>query len=255
VAYNSEANGFGSFFAGDLDRACEEIIGRVHKGAGGYVCQANVHVVVTSWHDRRVHAALEDASMVFPDGAPIAWIMRTSGAREAQRIAGADLMARLFQVGQADRLRHFLFGSTPEVLRKLEDSLHARYPEATIAGRYAPGAVSGADPVLSDTTAMIRNAEPDVVWCCLGAPKQELWMRQHARLLEPALLIGVGAAFDFLAGTKKRAPEWMQRSGLEWAHRLALEPRRLAGRYLRTNSEFVVRMGLGLLKRKAPRPD
>jgi N-acetylglucosaminyldiphosphoundecaprenol N-acetyl-beta-D-mannosaminyltransferase len=229
------------FFVGDVNSASEAIVARVRDRAGGYVCHANVHVTVTSWHDQAIHRALDEAWMICPDGAPVAWMMRRLGAIGAERIAGADLMARLFAVGQAEGLRHFLFGSTTHVLERLERTLLDQYTSALIAGSYAPGPLSADEPASPDTISRISRAEPDIVWCGLGAPKQELWMRQHAHLLAPAVLIGVGAAFDFCAGTKARAPAWMQRAGFEWAHRLGSEPGRLAGRYLRTNSEFVLR--------------
>lgn len=153
-------------------------------------------------------------------------------------------MTRLFELGEQDGLTHYLFGSTPAVLDALQVSLREQHPHARIVGAVSPpfGKVSD-DRALQDVED-IRRAGPDLVWCGLGAPKQELWMNRYASLLAPAIAVGVGAAFDFHAGAKRRAPVWMQRSGLEWAHRLGSEPRRLAGRYLRTNSEFLVRAAL-----------
>jgi N-acetylglucosaminyldiphosphoundecaprenol N-acetyl-beta-D-mannosaminyltransferase len=228
-------------FVGDLRRASEQIIERVRTGSGGYVCQANAHVLVTSLHDHRLRRALEEAWIVHPDGWPVARHARRLGATSATRIAGADLMTRVFEVGEALGLRHYLFGSTPTVIRRLEAALASAHKKARIVGALSPPFGSLFDEQALQAVDAIRSAEPDIVWCGLGAPKQELWMNRYARLLSPAVLIGVGAAFDFHAGTKRRAPEWMQRSGLEWAHRLWSEPRRLAGRYVRTNSEFIVR--------------
>jgi N-acetylglucosaminyldiphosphoundecaprenol N-acetyl-beta-D-mannosaminyltransferase len=141
----------------------------------------------------------------------------------------------------AGGLRHFLFGSTPEVLERLRE----RFGDAIVGAVSPPFGNVGADAVEE-----IRATRPDVIWCALGAPKQELWMATHADALAPALLLGVGAAFDFVAGTKPRAPRWMQRTSLEWAHRLATEPRRLAGRYARTNTEFALRICLELTRRR-----
>ena len=248
VSLAPESEAGASFFAGDVDGACERILARIRARAGGYVCQANVHVVVTAWHDSSLQSALQKAWMVCPDGAPVAWMLRKTGDCEATRIAGADLMTQLFEVGQRDRLRHFLFGSTPHVLQRLQNSLEARYPSAEIAGRYSPGALSGLPLSPSEVISLIRHSEPDVVWCGLGAPKQELWMHHYADALAPAVLVGVGAAFDFEAGTKRRAPEWMQHAGLEWLHRLGSEPHRLARRYLRTNSEFLARVAVEMVR-------
>jgi N-acetylglucosaminyldiphosphoundecaprenol N-acetyl-beta-D-mannosaminyltransferase len=237
-------------FVGDVDSACEQIIVRVREGAGGYICLANVHVVVTSWHNRVLAQALDNAWMVCPDGGPVAWMARQMGARSSERIAGADLMDRLFDVGQTHGLRHFLFGSTPNVLKRLEQAVQARHGTAEIAGCFSPGPISAEDQGPAEAIERINSANADVVWCGLGAPKQELWMYRNAHLLSPSVVIGVGAAFDFHAGTKRRAPRWMQRTGLEWSHRLATEPKRLAGRYVRTNTEFLLRAGLELIARK-----
>ena len=237
-------------FAGNVDRACELILARVRERLGGYICLANAHVVVTSYHDPLLAEALEQAWMVCPDGAPVAWMARQLGGSSSERIAGADLMARVFDVGQSEGLRHFLLGSTADVLRRLEKALQARYTRAEIVGSFSPGVMSAAVDGPAEVIERISSAKADVVWCGLGAPRQELWMYRNAGLLAPSMLIGVGAAFDFHAGTKKRAPMWMQRAGLEWAHRLRSEPKRLAGRYVRTNSEFVVRAGLELIARK-----
>jgi N-acetylglucosaminyldiphosphoundecaprenol N-acetyl-beta-D-mannosaminyltransferase len=233
-------------FVGDLRTASEQIIERVRSGQGGYVCQANAHVLVTSCHDGSLRRALEQSWSINPDGWPVAWTARRLGATSAERIAGADLMTRVFEVGEPLGLTHYLFGSTPEVIQRLVTALISAHQSARIIGAVSPpfGALSAVQE--RDAVECIRSVQPDLVWCGLGAPKQELWMNRYASLLAPAVLIGVGAAFDFHAGTKRRAPAWMQRNGLEWAHRLWSEPGRLAGRYVRTNSEFLVRAAMDL---------
>jgi N-acetylglucosaminyldiphosphoundecaprenol N-acetyl-beta-D-mannosaminyltransferase len=131
--------------------------------------------------------------------------------------------------------RHFLLGSISGVFATLERNLRQRFPGIELVGSLGR---FGDQAVLDAVVAQIRETEPHVVWCAFGAPKQELWMYRNAAALAPALVLGVGAAFEFHAGTKKRAPLWMQRSGLEWLFRLATEPRRLGPRYLSTNSAF-----------------
>jgi N-acetylglucosaminyldiphosphoundecaprenol N-acetyl-beta-D-mannosaminyltransferase len=234
-------------YCGDLETAAELVLERVQERAGGYACFCNVHVVVTALHDARLRGALGEAWMRFPDGAPVAWFQRRSGCGSARRVAGPDLMPRIVELGQPLGLRHYLFGSSESVLRSLREELSARAPEALLAGASAP-AISTAELASAAVVAEIRAARPDVVWCALGAPKQEQWMQANHAALAPALLLGVGAAFEFVAGTKPRAPLSVQRLGLEWAHRLASEPRRLIGRYARTNAEFVVRAGLELAR-------
>ncbi len=233
-------------FSGALGEAADAVVKRACSGEGGFACLANVHVAVTSERDDRVRQALASAWRVFPDGTPIAWLRKRGGAADAQRIPGPDLFAATLDRGRALGLRHYLFGSTPSVLAALERRLRERFPGVEIVGAQAPP--RGAERSAACLDA-VRAAEPDVVWVALGAPKQELWMADHAGALEPALLVGVGAAFDFHAGMKARAPRWMQSAGLEWLHRLATEPRRLGWRYLSTNTLFALWMLRGGLRR------
>jgi N-acetylglucosaminyldiphosphoundecaprenol N-acetyl-beta-D-mannosaminyltransferase len=232
------------FFSGDLDTAARAVVERARAGAGGYACLCNVHVLMTAQRDVALREALKEAWSVFPDGAPVAWLQRQVGARTSQRVAGADLMTRVFALGEEAGLRHYLFGSTPDVISELQRRFADGFPAALVGSESPPfGPVESLEP-----SAELAAAQPDVVWCSLGAPKQELWMGRCAEQLKPAVVLGVGAAFDFLAGRKSRAPLWLQESGLEWLHRLLSEPRRLAGRYLRTNSEFALRTAISLLK-------
>jgi N-acetylglucosaminyldiphosphoundecaprenol N-acetyl-beta-D-mannosaminyltransferase len=222
-------------FAGDLREATDLLVNRARSERGGVVSLMNVHVAMTAQHDDGLRSALRDAWSVFPDGAPISWLERRRGAQRAERVAGPDLM--LAALRESVDLRHFLFGSTPDVLSRLEGRLPALVPDLRLAGSLAPARGAEHDAA---AIAAVREARPDVVWVALGAPKQELWARRHAAELAPALLVGVGAAFDFHAGSKPRAPQWMQRAGLEWLHRLASEPKRLGWRYASTNTRFVL---------------
>lgn len=241
-------------FVGDLASGTRWVVERAAAGAGGYVCLCNVHLFVAARHDDEVRRALESAAMAFPDGSPIAWLERRLGYGSASRVAGPDLMALVLADGRSAGLRHHLLGSTDSVLRRLEASLGRTYPGAEIVGALSLPFFDRADdgstaPALEE----VRRSRPHVVWLALGCPKQELWMLRHARELAPALVVGVGAAFDFHAGAKSRAPLPVQRAGLEWLHRLLLEPRRLAGRYVRTNSEFLFVAGRELLAQRLRR--
>jgi N-acetylglucosaminyldiphosphoundecaprenol N-acetyl-beta-D-mannosaminyltransferase len=224
-------------FVGDVDSAAQAVIERAASGLGGYACLANVHVMATARRIASLREALEIAWAVFPDGAPIAWLQRRIGAVAARRVAGPDLMLAVFDRGRQVGIRHFLFGSTPAVVADLESHLSERYPGVEIAGTYSPA--NGQEDT-GEALAGVRAAEAHIVWVALGAPKQEVWARTHAPSLAPSLVLPVGAAFDFNAHTKPRAPLWMQRSGLEWLHRLATEPSRLGWRYLSTNTRFLV---------------
>jgi N-acetylglucosaminyldiphosphoundecaprenol N-acetyl-beta-D-mannosaminyltransferase len=192
---------------------------------------------MTAERNEHLRRALGSAWRVFPDGAPIAWLERRAGASSTRRIAGPDLFTKVLDLGRESRLRHFFFGSTTPVLGTLERRMRQRFPGVVIAGALAPP--KGAERS-SDCLRQITAAKPHVVWVALGAPKQELWMTDCAEALAPALFLGVGAAFDFHAGLKARAPRWMQDHGLEWLHRVATEPRRLGWRYVSTNTSFAV---------------
>jgi N-acetylglucosaminyldiphosphoundecaprenol N-acetyl-beta-D-mannosaminyltransferase len=224
-------------FSGELGSAAAAVVDRALSGKGGYACLANVHVAMAAEHDERLRRALASAWHVFPDGAPIAWLERRSGATDTRRIAGPDLFAAVLDLGRGVNLRHFFFGSTVAVLSALEERVRARFPCVEIGGAIAP---PRGEERFGTHVGEIALAEPHVVWVALGAPKQELWMAEHALALAPALVVGVGAAFDFHDGLKARAPRWMQDSGLEWLHRLATEPRRLGWRYLSTNTQFAL---------------
>lgn len=221
---------------GDVARAADAVVERALSGTGGYGIFCNVHVLMTARRQPEVMRAAAGAWTVFPDGAPLAWFQRRAGMRGAERIGGPDLMPAVVDRGRARGLRHALLGSTPTVVEALAVQLRERFPGAEIVITEAPTRGQENDEsVLRGVSA----TQPHIVWCALGAPKQELWMARHSKALVPALVLGVGAAFDFHAGTKKRAPTWMQRNGLEWAYRLAKEPRRLTGRYLATNTAFL----------------
>lgn len=233
------------FFTGTIEQASQLVIEQARAQGGGYAVLCNVHVLMSAQDDRDSRLALDEAWKVFPDGAPIAWLQRRLGNPDARRVSGPDLMPAVLDRGRPLKIRHFLFGSQPHVVDELTGRLRARYPGVEICGTLAPAANSEESELSLDA---IRSMTPDIVWVALGAPKQETWMRRHAIALRPALLIGVGAAFDFGAGTRGRAPSWMQRAGLEWLHRLGAEPQRLFRRYLVTNSAFLL-LALRLLAR------
>ena len=236
-------------FAGNLGAAARAVVVRALDRRGGYCCCCNVHVLTLALHDALLRDALSDAWARFPDGAPIAWLERRRGV-SAERVAGPDLMPAVLALGSDVGLRHYLLGSTSNVLERLEDRLALAFPDAQIVGALSPPVTTGQPDVSLDT---VSATEPDIVWCAFGAPKQELWMHRHFAELGSGLMIGVGAAFDFLAGTQRRAPTWLQDHSLEWLYRLMSEPRRLSGRYISTNSEFIVRATIEILRNRPAR--
>ena len=203
-----------------------------------YVAISNVHVVVSAWRVPSYRAVINGADMATPDGAPIAWMLRRLGFAAQPRISGPDLTLELCRRCAAEALPVYFYGSTSETLEALSARLNAALPDLIICGLESPPfrPLNAAEDAA--VTTRINASGAAVVFVGLGCPKQEIWMAEHHGRIK-AVMIGVGAAFDFHSGTIKRAPRWMQDSGLEWLHRLFAEPRRLWKRYLVTNTLFV----------------
>ena len=214
-----------------------------------FVCACNVHSVMTAQTDAGLSAALRDADMVLPDGAPVAWLMRqsTAGAATAaqstpaaqQRVTGPDLMWRYFAAAAPYRESIFLYGGSPETLARLSARITTTFPGLRIVGTHSPPFRPLSAQEDQADVDMLNASGASTVWVSLGCPKQEVWMAEHRARVQ-SVLVGVGAAFGFHAGTIRRAPLWMQRLALEWLHRLLSEPQRLWRRYLTTNAAFVV---------------
>lgn len=203
------------------------------------VCICNVHSVVTATNNASFMGVIQRADMATPDGAPVAWMLQRLGAFDQPRVSGPELMEHYCNHAAAAGQSIFLLGSTPETLARLQARLLERWPTLRIAGAISPPfrPLSAAENEAIVQT--INSSGAGTVWVSLGCPKQEQWMDMHRGRIH-AVMVGVGAAFDFHAGTLARAPRWMRANGLEWLHRLATEPRRLWKRYAITNSAFIV---------------
>ena len=223
----------------DLAQTVQRIAALADAGNGGHVCLCYAHSAVTAASDASLARALATAALVAPDGASVACLMRWLGAADQRRVAGPDLMWAYCEHAAARGEPIYLYGSTPATLAALQQRLRERWPKLRIAGAHSPPyrALSAAEQ--AEDVTRIQASGARTVWVGLGCPKQERWMAAHSPQLK-AVLIGVGAAFDFHAGTLQRAPLWLQRLGLEWLHRLWQEPRRLGPRYVLTNSRFIV---------------
>lgn len=212
-----------------------------------YVCICNVHSVITASQDAEFKQVVNQADMATPDGMPVAWMLRRQGFFGQERINGPDLMWKYCEQATRSGEVIYFYGSTNETLRLLSAKLRTAFPELRIGGFYSPPfrAISEAED--EAIIASINASGAGVVFVGLGCPKQEKWMAEHRNRIH-AVMIGVGAAFAYHAGTLQRAPLWMQRYGLEWLHRLCSEPRRLWKRYLVTNTLFVIGAGRQLLQ-------
>ena len=204
---------------------------------GRYICVSNVHTTVMAYERKEYRTIQNSAAMALPDGAPLSGYSRIAGFRGAQRVTGPDLMTELFRISPQKGYRHFFYGSTQETLDAMKGVIQKDYPGMVVAGMYAPPFRPLTPEEDSPVIAQINSAKPDFIWVGLGAPKQEEWMYAHRGKLD-AVAIGVGAGFDYLAGTIRRAPRIMQTLCLEWLYRLMQDPRRLWKRYMTTNAKF-----------------
>jgi N-acetylglucosaminyldiphosphoundecaprenol N-acetyl-beta-D-mannosaminyltransferase len=197
-----------------------------------------VHSVVEANRDHRLRDAFASADLACTDGMPLVWTCRLRGAREAERVAGPDVMLSVCDVGREFGLRHFFLGGRPGTPEALAQALKARFPGLEVAGTHSPPfrpLTTEEDAAMVDA---INASNAHVLWIGLGSPKQDIWAASHAASVRVPMILAVGAAFDFHSGKLRRAPGWMRRVGLEWLFRLAMEPRRLWRRYLTTNVRF-----------------
>jgi N-acetylglucosaminyldiphosphoundecaprenol N-acetyl-beta-D-mannosaminyltransferase len=222
-----------------LDDAIATLTQWAHdSSARYYVCTCPVYTLMVCHENDQLRQAINAADMIAADGMPIVWVQRRWGYPNAERVYGPDVMLELCRYTADSPISHFFLGGTTNVTQKLMVNLHQRFAGLRFAGT--------ASPVIDDPAALdwalierLNSANPSVIWVGLGSPKQDIWMHRCRPHLNAPLLIGVGAAFDFLSGSKPQAPVWMRRSGLEWLFRLAQEPRRLGRRYLVYNPRFV----------------
>ncbi len=208
------------------------------------VATANVDFLMKAIGDNELMDILHRCELVLPDGMPLVWASRFMGTPLKERVTGADLLPRLAELSQRKQRRLFLLGATEQHSSAAAKWIMSHYPGAQIAGRYSPPFGSIDDMDHDYILDLIKEASVDILLVAFGNPKQEKWLAMHRSRLQVPLCIGVGASLDFLSGTHARAPEWMQRSGLEWIHRFYKEPRRLGSRY--TNNALGVLRHLSL---------
>ncbi len=216
----------------NLDDAVGTVEQWIREGSRNYICVTGVHGVMESRRDRRLREIHNRAGLVTPDGMPLVWLLRLRGNRRTERICGRDLLRILSSISALHGYRQFYYGGAEGVAERLSRALTAAHPGLDVAGLRCPPfrqLTSEEDEAVVDA---INAAHPHIVWVGLSTPKQERWMASHLGRIDASVMIGVGAAFDFLAGMKPEAPRWMQRYGLEWLFRLCSEPRRLWRRYV-----------------------
>jgi N-acetylglucosaminyldiphosphoundecaprenol N-acetyl-beta-D-mannosaminyltransferase len=223
----------------DLNGTVRLLIETVRSNTRGYVCVANTHTTTLALRDKRFRRALDGATAVVADGMPIVWCVRAAGYPQAGRVYGADLLESTCAAGIDKKLRHGFFGGLDGIAKAMVCRLKERHLLLHVAGVWDPGLIKEGQKSPPDLLDTINEARCDILWVGLGAPKQEIWMAQHRSHLQMPVIVGVGQAFDIIAGRTVRAPSWMGAHGLEWLYRLTHEPRRLWKRYLIYNSLFL----------------
>lgn len=206
--------------------------------SGDYMCVSNVHTTVTSYENAKYCAVQNGGIMAIPDGGPLALVGQKRGYKQMSRTAGPSYLEEILKISVRKGWRHYLYGSTEETLEKLKIVIEKKYPGLQIAGMCSPPFRPVTEAEDREIVENINKTQPDFIWVGLGAPKQENWMADHQGNIH-GFMVGVGAAFDYLAGNIKRAPEWMQKNNMEWFYRLLQDPRRLFNRYFHTNTKFI----------------
>ena len=227
----------------------------IRSNAAHQVCIANVYTVVTCLSDRELWT-ISNKALSTMDGLPLVWYAKlVHGARNASRVCGPDLMLKCLDQGRGLGWKHFFLGGTQQVLNDLVDTMQIRYPGVEIVGWHSPPFRTLSEAEDSELVEMINAANPDFLWVGLGAPKQEKWIAARLDRIHAPVQLGVGAAFNFHSGHIRRAPCWMQKSGLEWLFRMLIE-KRLIKRYFTTNPIFLMLFArdvvlIKILKRKS----
>jgi N-acetylglucosaminyldiphosphoundecaprenol N-acetyl-beta-D-mannosaminyltransferase len=219
--------------------ATKQVLAWAQEKESRYVCMANVKTVMDAFDSPEYRRIVNRADLVTPDGMPLVWTMRQRGARGQTRVSGPTLTLELAMAAAREGIPIGLLGGTPEVLNHLALKLTERFPDIKINYRYSPPFRTLSQNEDGQIVHAINTSGTCILFIGLGSPKQDRWMAVHSGRIQ-AVMLGVGAAFDFIAGTKRQAPRWMQKSGLEWLYRLSQEPGRLWWRYLYNNPRFIV---------------
>jgi N-acetylglucosaminyldiphosphoundecaprenol N-acetyl-beta-D-mannosaminyltransferase len=222
----------------ELDAAHSHVMAMTGGDSACYICAANVHMCMEAYDDPAFREVVNNADLVVPDGRPLVWAQRLLGHRGAQQVRGMDLMLDLCEQSARDGTPIGFYGASPDLLEILIEKLTQCYPGLNVVCRIAPPFRELTADEDNQYIDQINQSGARILFVGLGCPKQERWMAAHKDRLH-CVMLGVGAAFDFLAGHKRHAPRWMQRVGLEWLFRLCSEPGRLWRRYLIQNPRFV----------------
>lgn len=215
----------------------EKITSWVSEKKGRYICFANVHMVMEAYDSVEYQNIINSADIVAPDGMPLVWIMKIKGQKNQERVYGPTIMLHVLEAAARENISVGFYGGKAEVLDLLVQKMKEKFNALNISYAFSPPFTENLDEQ-EHVIQEIQTSKTKILFVGLGCPKQEYWMAKYKNQLN-AVMLGVGAAFDFHAGTKPQAPSWMQKIGLEWLFRLMTEPRRLWKRYLYHNPRFI----------------
>ncbi|WP_441003642.1 WecB/TagA/CpsF family glycosyltransferase [Pseudocolwellia agarivorans] len=223
----------------NLTNALHDVETLSKQGTGSYVCVSNVHMCIEVLDSHSFSDVVNSADLVIPDGKPLSWAQKLLGHKSAEQVRGQDIMNALCaESGKKSLNIGFYGGSSEELLNTVKTKLLESYPDINITYAFSPPFRPLTPEEDNEVITSINDAEVNVLFVGIGCPKQERWMAEHKESLN-CVMLGVGAAYDFIAGEKKHAPRWMQKIGMEWLFRLCSEPKRLWRRYLSTNPRFI----------------
>ncbi len=235
----------------DLDTAVKRVLDLSDSENGAYVCVSNVHMCLETFDSPDFCVVVNQADLVIPDGKPLSIAQNLLGYQEAAQVRGQDIMNSLCAISGKENLNiGFYGGSSDDILDLVKSNLLEQYPDINITYALSPPFRPLTNDEDREVVSQINFSDVDVLFVGIGCPKQEKWMAEHKDKLN-CVMLGVGAAFDFIAGNKKHAPRWIQNLGMEWLFRLLSEPERLWKRYLKQNPRFIWYFSLQLLKRKS----
>lgn len=229
----------------------EQISYLIQSGETGYVTVTNADGAVRSLETESLRQIYNQSYLTTPDGMPIVWFAKARGEQEMSRVYGPDLMLRLFIEGRRQGWKHFFYGGREGVAEELKSCLQERFPGSEVVGTYCPPFRDLTEVEERELIDQVAALKPDIFWVGISSPRQDQFMSKMVGKLDAAVLIGVGAAFDFHSGKVKQAPTWMQGAGLEWFYRVLAEPRRLWRRYAYTVPRFLFHSIAQLLRLRA----
>lgn len=221
------------------EKALMTVLNWTNNKSGKYVCVSNVHMCMEAFDNQEYSSIINNADLTVPDGKPLVWAQKLLEHKEASHVRGTDLTLELCKEAEKKRIPIGLYGGSQDALDNFNVFLKKKFPDLKTAYSFSPPFRPLTKKEDDLYTAQINESGAKILFVGLGCPKQEIWMAEHKNRVN-CVMIGVGAAFDFLSGDKKEAPKWMQNIGIEWVFRLASEPDRLWKRYLKHNPRFVV---------------